>query len=113
MGYSEEHNDCSVRAYATAACVSYDVAHALFKQHGRENTHCTKAIVMDAVMRSTFPNAINAFPSISVTKFLKLYPTGHYIVHTYNHAFAIVDGIIHDWAPGLQRIIKEAWRLDI
>lgn len=111
-GDDNEYNDCSIRAYSIAACVSYDHAHALFTKHGRTPKKRTSIDTTISVLRKTFPNAIHLFPQMSLSCFMKLHPIGHYLLHTSSHAFALCDGIVHDWSYHPRYKIRHAWRLD-
>lgn len=52
----------------------------------------------------------------SLKKFIIGHPTGLYLLGTYDHIFCLDNGLIVDpktkHLPGLNRIIKQAWRVD-
>lgn len=106
-----ERNDCSVRAYAVAACVSYESAHQLYTKHGRLPGKRTRYMTTTLVLRETFPNATSLSPYISLNRFVAMNPKGHFILHTKSHAFALCDGIVHDWGNHPRYRILEAWKL--
>lgn len=105
-----DKNDCSVRAFARAAGISYDAAHKRFADHGRKRGCATQLITTALVLREAFPDArgvnMKDLP-MSIAEFVDRLPRdGAYIVHTNRHAFAIVDGIVHDWDAHPHRIVK-------
>jgi len=53
---------------------------------------------------------------ITLRQFIRKYPQGLYLTATWDHLFAVDNGIIadprnHD-RPGLGRIIRQAWRVN-
>ena len=106
-----DKNDCSVRAYMVAACVSYENAYRLFTKHGRGLGKRTRFNTTNAVIRETFPQASYFQPHISLKRFVTHHPKGHYILHNKHHAFALCDGVIHDWNKHPRYKIQVAWKL--
>lgn len=113
-GGSNESNDCSVRAFATVACIPYEESHALFKKHGRLDFQATYGFITRAVIDEQFPENINLSGSVgdlTINQFVERFPVGHYMVHVNKHALAICDGVIHDWQLSLRKRINNAWRI--
>ena len=113
-GFMGEDKDCSVRAYATAACVSYEHAHLLFSKHGRRYGHSTPGSVTHGVLSQEFPGYKREFCrhlGIKLKTWVDQHSKGHYIVHTNKHALAVIDGVIHDWKVGPHRIVVSYVRL--
>jgi hypothetical protein len=108
-----ERNDCSIRAFSVAACVSYDTALKLFARHGRRPNKGTPGWVTQAVLKDAFPQVQSFCPLLTLTQFVKKYPVGHYILHTRNHALAVIDGDVHDWKMRPKTKIWTAWRVDV
>jgi hypothetical protein len=48
-----------------------------------------------------------------VAAFIAAYPQGRFIVHRRGHAFAVVDGVLHDWKGGTKvgSKILDVWRV--
>jgi hypothetical protein len=112
---ANENKDCSVRAHAVAACVSYAEAHALYAKHGRAARCPTSYSTTYAAMREVASMELGS-PRCTIAAFVKARPVGHYVVHVSAHALAIVDGVVHDWGKGTsgaRRQIRAAWRLDV
>ena len=114
-----EKADCAVRALAVAACVAYDVAHealALSGRRPREGTHSStmfagaRRLVHDARWLSwdVFYAIDRSGRNPTITAFARAYPTGHFLLWSRTHAFALVDGVLYDWhathGKGLQRV---------
>ena len=115
-----ERNDCSVRAFSIAACVSYEEAYRLFAEQGREPRRGTLDVVTRAVITNNVPTSRELSqaelksvkePRLTIPKFAQKYNKGHFIVHSRNHALAIVDGVIHDWKLRPRTKVWQAWQL--
>lgn len=48
---------------------------------------------------------------ITVKQFCEKHPEGRYYVGSRGHAYAIIDGNVHDWKLGARRLINKAWRV--
>lgn len=112
----KEHNDCTVRAWANAFNAPYLTSHAWLKKHGRRHRTGMTAEEVSKAMRACGKTKIVFGPytgdnRISVAAFCKKHPVGRYYVASRGHAFAIIDGIVHDGYHGPQRQIKFAARV--
>lgn len=113
-----ERNDCSVRALSVAARISYERAYGLYAKVGREpNKGTYTRITMALAERCGFTN-VRLHPPHSpfkptLAQFIRLYPKGSYLVHRSGHAFALVDGVVHDWeyGTGPRTRIHAAWEV--
>lgn len=107
----QEHRDCTVRAFVNLTGAAYAAVHAVFAAHGRKNrrgfrlqTHAHDiardlGVQLKLVRRSG-----------SVEKLIRLHPTGKILVRTRGHAFAVVDGVIHDsFVVSGRRHVQQAW----
>jgi hypothetical protein len=115
-GYTCENKDCTVRSFACAADVPYDVAHDVAKRSGRKNN---KGWWPEKILRVAAVEGLIEFTELpvgaqNVRGYNRLhgfvtkiqYPTveqvarrlrkGRYIVSTCSHATAVIDGVIHD-----------------
>jgi hypothetical protein len=99
-----ENADCAVRAVMVACCIDYDAAHRLFDAAGRVPRQATPwAITVRVaeqaagpiVVESTYDNSQLHRPTLK--QWLAKHPVGHYIVRNGRHAFAVCDGVLHDW----------------
>jgi len=53
------------------------------------------------------------FKAVTIGALLRRLPAGHYVCHTRDHAFALIDGVVHDGrAPGLNTAIEQCWRVE-
>lgn len=108
-----ETNDCHVRAISLAAGISYEESHRLHEEAGRvrgEGTHYTtsrkviSALGLKVVKYENckYPPALKGRSYVypTVKQFIWDHPKGTYLVHRRGHAFAIIDGVVHDWAHG-------------
>lgn len=113
-GGSDESNDCSVRAFAVAACVDYYVAHDIFAKAGRRPRHKTAGWITESVMVRYFPNVHQVYAydrRMTIKRFVELYPKGHYLVHVRGHALAVCDGVTHNWTNRPRQIVRRFWQL--
>jgi hypothetical protein len=110
--------DCSVRALAVASGKSYGECHALFACAGRAPNCGTSVAASRFIHEETLGyKKIDTwtdwmgFPTLHV--FVQSHPRGRYILHTRDHAFALIDGVVHDWTNGTGsrgRIVR-AWEV--
>ena len=108
-----DKRDCSVRAAAVACGMTYEQASVLFAAFGRQlkkgTTIGTSRQVHEAKLKMEYiPDC-----EMPLSHFVLLYDTGSYVVHKKSHAFAVVDGTIHDWENGVKGLTKvmRAWRV--
>jgi hypothetical protein len=104
-----ERNDCVVRALACASGISYQDAYDLASWHGRQRNRGTlrAAVLFDAL----FPGArlfwatafrrdpLNEPRPTTLGRFIEAHPLGRFLCLKRGHAFAVVDGVVHDSAP--------------
>ena len=92
-----DDNNCTVRALAITAGISYKKADAIATEAGRKRNEGFEPFKL---MRSVRKNGIKARKICcgqqSLKQFLKSYPKGRYWTCTTDHAFAIIDGVIYD-----------------
>ncbi len=113
-GFDREIKDCTVRSMAIATEIGYNNAHAICRAEGRRDRgglttpQITRALQAAAkkhnlrVEEVQKPQAIGSFNKWSKTihgtlaQVLPQYRTGRYIFISARHAFAVIDGIVHD-----------------
>jgi hypothetical protein len=84
----------------------YLVAHAKLKAFGREDRCGTYDMTIDSALNAIGGRLIKtggrAQPAkgITLTRFLRENPRGRYFVVRNGHAFAVIDGVVHDWRNG-------------
>lgn len=102
-----EHNDCAVRAYALFKNIPYNEAHCIFKKLGRRDGRGTKNhIIYDLVGRSTRKEG----NGMTLNQLIASNPTGKVYGLKRGHAFAIIDGVLHDsWKVGGKSRITFYW----
>jgi hypothetical protein len=108
--HKNEKRDCTVRALAVAGQMSYDTAHGLLKEFGRKDGHgfhSKKGLPKITGGRSCKRSG-------TVGKFCKENPVGRFYCGIRGHAFAVIDGVVHDWNDNLVKPksrITSAWRV--
>jgi hypothetical protein len=111
--FKDETADCSVRAVAVAANVPYERAHALFERHGRERKRRTPVFISDRVCHDLFMEEMVIVNRPTLAQFIREHREGRFFLSRGGHAFALVNGVVHDWAAsrtGPRSRIKRAWR---
>lgn len=109
-GGLNEHNDCVVRAFSLAGNLPYTRVHAVLAKHGRKRRGHTEYHVSITAQEELFPHTkfrstaqiayggtYNIIQSPTTVAFTKAHPVGRYICFTRTHAFALIDGVVHDW----------------
>ncbi len=110
---SGDKADCSVRALMGATGMPYQLAQAIFAAHGRKFGKGTQKDVTAKVHAQLGLVKIPA-DGMTIEAFCVLFPKGRFVVHKSRHAFAVVDGIVHDWQSTTKdytRIIA-AWKVE-
>lgn len=108
-----ERGDCVVVAFATVASVPYETAHAALAKHGRKKGCRTRmSQIAHKVAETLNVEMIPVRRSGTLRSLIRDFHTGRMLVRVTGHAFAIIDGIIHDREPqSLDRHVKMAWRV--
>jgi len=97
--------DCVVRAFAVAAEISYDLSHDLCAKHGRKFRKGTydhtiqKVAVHELAMTRIDCGRVWA-PTMTLRQFIEQNPVGRFMMIRPRHAFAVIDGVVHDWSRG-------------
>lgn len=92
-GFSDSA-DCTVRGFAAAAGISYEDAHAIASDAGREpRRRFSMAKVISVAKRRGFTIRKLRFRVRTLARFMREYPRGRYYVGITGHAFAVVDGV--------------------
>lgn len=100
-----EMNDCAVRAYATYKQIPYEQAHALFKKAGRKDRRATPVAMIKKLLGST-----GQIKGLTLNGLMQSYPQGRVYAVKRGHAFALVDGVLHDtWKVGGKSRIMYMW----
>ena len=114
--FSRENKDCVVRAFSIVLNRSYGEIHGACKRHGRKDSDGTKGCTQDAVAEEY---SMEKVPLSDITcgnqfhptlqQFINSHPKGRYYLTRRGHAFAVIDGVVHDWNRGTgsrSRIIR-------
>ena len=103
LGDGLEKSDCAVRALSVAGCMSYADAHAVLARHGRLPRKPTRWNVIRRAMEELFPEVqfqgLEGTCPLTLARVCEIYPKGNFILFTRRHAFALCDGVVHDWQP--------------
>jgi len=114
-----ETNDCSVKAIALAAGVSYNVARDEMAKQGRKPRAGARTHQITSALKALGKQAATVHPA----NFIKQYPGAHknlrnvtthhpqrfnkvwadgktYLLYTPTHVLAVVNGVNHDWTVG-------------
>jgi hypothetical protein len=123
-GFADEKKDCTVRALVNAGNLSYEQAHKIMAEEGREyggfgrvfagilNAHKKNLLDFKHVELRVYQKKFNRHPGFvgrdnkaimwyrwtgpTIKQFISEHSKGRYIVTIKRHAFAIIDGAIHD-----------------
>jgi len=124
-GFTDENNDCAVRALAEVTGTSYSNAHLFWSQLGRKRGSGSFMVWLDRYLNDydgkvfgmkvkrhkmpyhdheRQPDPVTRKPTLkrlNVKTFIQQNPTGRFMIITCNHAKAIVDSEIRDFEQGV------------
>jgi len=109
-----DKSDCSVRALAVATGVPYAVASAVFSAQGRKLKAGTPVTLSDNLFVNILGmRRVEMAEGIRLEAFLTVARSGRYIVHKRGHAFAVVEGVVHDWESTTRdaTLITRVWKV--
>ena len=110
-----EERDCCVRAIAIAANIPYAEAHSMLAAHGRIDNHRTQRFVflMDVWKKIGQYKIFRVQGGGTLNQFMNEDAPGRFIVRIRGHAFAVVNGTIHDMLlSGGRCRIKQIWKFN-
>jgi len=130
-----ENNDCSVIAIAIACNVTYEMAHAACKKHGRVNRQGTFVSISEKAIYElgykirkwtdaekitkihSYPGAHKGLSAIT-SHHLRRFPAAWRNVHrnmiwaSWRHMFAVKDGIVRDWSTNSSIRVNTIWEVE-
>jgi hypothetical protein len=108
-----ENNDCVVRASSIACGIPYEEMHAKYKEAGRKDRRGTPVFLIDEVL--DYKQGIKATTRRSawtLAQFLRVHDSGHWVMCNRNHAWAVIDGVVHDHGiVGARTRVLFAWKV--
>lgn len=108
-----ERNDCSVKALARAFDLPYDMAHRICKKSGRKDKsgfdlHYSVFELGRNKKSRVFKGKRIGYHSlkkgITIKRFMRLHPTGTYLICIYRHYCTLIDGELYNQYNKNQRI---------
>lgn len=119
-----DKRDCAVRALSIAANMPYGRAHAYYQMAGRKDNKGTPWAATQRLFGELGYERLNTYCWQSstvgsmystVAQFLRMYPVGRFWLCRHGHAFAVVDGVVHDWVrgTGARSRVLVAWRVKV
>lgn len=111
-----ETKDCHVRALALVLGISYDESHQIHKEEGRVDGKPTFYSTSQKIS-TRFGLAPVRYENTkygrdgdpTIKQFVWDHPKGKYLVHRSGHAFAVIDGVVHDWNRGTGPRSRVVW----
>lgn len=91
-----ESNDCAVRAHALFTGMSYSESHQLFKQMGRIDGKATQYAIIRSIFQGDKKYELHIPHGLTLNKLRARYPKGRIYALMRGHAFAVIDGQLHD-----------------
>jgi hypothetical protein len=111
-GYYGESNDCTVRAYALAANLSYDTAHDLFQSFGRGyGKRCSFEGFMQVREPNIKPEQFYK-PRPRVKTLLKKHLLKNAVIRVRGHVFCVKNNIILDMSDKRNCIVLQVWNFN-
>lgn len=103
-----ENRDCAVVSMSTACGIPYEQAHALLKQHGRQDLKATYGMTISAALGIRY-QSMSRVRRPTAAQFIREHKKGRFIVFVTGHYFALVDGVQVDADASLYRPRARLW----
>lgn len=108
-----ETNDCVVRASCIAALVPYVEMWEKYKAAGRKDGRGTCVYLIDEVLPATAMYKHSKYDAPTLMQFVTRHRKGRWVMCNAKHAWAVIDGVVHDTVKvGARTRVLYAWRLD-
>lgn len=107
--FAWERRDCAVVSLSAACAIPYDKAHALLKQHGREDLKATYGKTISEALGLRYQSMSRGVRRPTAARFIRENPQGRFIVFVTGHFFALVDGVHVDAHASLYRPRARLW----
>jgi hypothetical protein len=93
-----ETNSCTIITLANVTGISYNDAHKIGADAGRiaRKGFYTEKLTAHALKFGHVFRPIPNFSRMTIAAFCEKYPTGRFYVRKRGHAFAIINGVVHD-----------------
>lgn len=102
--------DCTVRALASVAGISYDLAETIATAAGRKaGCGFKSAKLIEAAKKSGLTFRKVRMAQRTLAKFLREHPTGTFYVRKAGHAFGVKDGVVSD-STKPTALVRDAWQ---
>lgn len=94
----QDTNNCTIRSLAIAANIPYALADEIGTAAGRKrrNGMPTKHLMTEAIKWGIGCEEQYMTSKITIGQFIKSFPQGRFICRKSKHAFAVIDGVVHD-----------------
>lgn len=109
--YFWESRDCVLRASTIATGKSYAEMHAAFKAAGRKDRKGTYSFLIDSVL-GTPVHSCGSLIAPTLAQFIRKHRKGRWVMCNRNHAWAVIDGVVHDAVKiGARTRVLQAWKI--
>lgn len=110
--YDWEAKDCAVRASSIALDRPYHEVHAEFKKAGRKDRQGTYFHVINSVLGDPEFATLYTREAPTLNQFANKIRRGRWVLCNRRHAWALIDGVVHDdWKVGARTRVLIAWRV--
>ena len=107
-----ESRDCAVRASSIAMGLPYADIHARYKAAGRRDKRGTCTSIMSRILNHISEYRFSSWEAPTLAQFVAQHKSGRWVVCSHNHAFAVINGVVHDAGPiGARTRVRNAWRV--
>jgi hypothetical protein len=118
--YSDEQNDCTVRATCLALDKPYKEVHKVFASNGRRWGKGVNLVTLERTLKvliGTEPVTHKHWlhGRMTLKSFVAKHPVGKWVVVKRGHAFAVVDGVVmdaHNACCGSRCIVQYAYKVN-
>jgi hypothetical protein len=107
-----ESRDCAVRASSIAMGLPYADIHLRYKAAGRRDRRGTCILIIADVLNHIEEYRFMSYEAPTLAQFVAKHKSGRWVICNSRHAWAMINGVVHDAGPiGARTRVIGAWRV--
>jgi hypothetical protein len=112
----DDVNNCTIISLSLAACIPYKEADEIGMKAGRERNEAfyLEPLYKEARKKGIRIEKVSILNKTNLKQFILDYPIGRFVVSKSDHAFCVINGIVHDVVKnGNNSIVESAYYFNV